>query len=238
MRISVVGAGRAGSAFTLALRRAGHAVTLVHHDELDRLGDADLVLLTVPDDAVADMAAQVPLSPTRVLAHVAGSRGLNVLAPHPRVASVHPLVTMPTPERGAARLVGATFAVSGDELGVALADSLGGRVIRVPDDRRAAYHATAAVAANHLVALMGHVEALAEAAGLRLGDFLALSEMALDDVRTFGPRRALTGPAARGDMATIDAHLAAIPEAERATYVALVNAAFELAERRRSHARA
>jgi predicted short-subunit dehydrogenase-like oxidoreductase (DUF2520 family) len=142
---------------------------------------------------------------------------------------------MPTPERGAARLVGATFAVSGDELAVSLADSLGGRVIRVPDERRAAYHATAAVAANHLVALMGHVEALAEAAGLRLADFLALSEMALDDVRELGPERALTGPAVRGDMATIDAHLAAIPESQRATYVALVNAAFELAERRRSH---
>jgi predicted short-subunit dehydrogenase-like oxidoreductase (DUF2520 family) len=235
MRITIVGTGRAGSAFTLALRRAGHAVTVVHHDELDSIDGADLILLAVPDDALAEVATQIPLSPERVLVHLAGSRGLSVLAPHPRVASVHPLVTMPTPERGAARLVGATFAVSGDELAVSLADSLGGRVIRVPDERRAAYHATAAVAANHLVALMGHVEALAEAAGLRLADFLALSEMALDDVRELGPERALTGPAVRGDMATIDAHLAAIPESQRATYVALVNAAFELAERRRSH---
>ncbi len=235
MRITIVGTGRAGSAFSLALRRAGHAVTLEHHDELENIDGADLVLLAVPDDALAEVAAQIPFSRERVLAHLAGSRGLSVLAPHPRVASVHPLVTMPTAERGAARLVGATFAVSGDELAVSLVDSLGGRVIRVPDERRAAYHATAAVAANHLVALMGHVEALAEAAGLRLADFLALSEMALDDVRELGPERALTGPAARGDMATIDAHLAAIPESQRATYVALVNAAFELAERRRSH---
>ncbi|HVB70291.1 MAG TPA: DUF2520 domain-containing protein [Acidimicrobiales bacterium] len=234
MRITIVGTGRAGSAFSLALRRAGHAVTLVHHDELEGIEGSDLVLLAVPDDALAEVAALIPPSPERVLAHLAGSRGLSVLAPHPRVASVHPLVTMPTPERGAARLVGASFAVSGDELAVSLADSLGGRVIRVPDERRAAYHATAAVAANHLVALMGHVEALADAAGLRLADFLALSEMALDDVRELGPERALTGPAARGDMATIDAHLAAIPESQRATYVALVNAAFELAERRRS----
>src|SRR5579863_9686933 len=140
MRITVVGAGRAGSAFTLALRRAGHAVTLVHHDELDQVGDADLVLLAVPDDAIADVAARLAATPQRVVAHLAGSRRLDVLAPHPRVASLHPLVTMPTPERGAARLVGATFAVSGDELAATLAHSLDGRVIRVPDERRAAYH--------------------------------------------------------------------------------------------------
>jgi predicted short-subunit dehydrogenase-like oxidoreductase (DUF2520 family) len=238
MHICVVGAGRAGSAFTLALRRAGHHVDLVHHDELDRVADADLILLTVPDDALAEVARSLDPSSARVIAHVAGSRTLDVLAPHPRVASLHPLVTLPTPERGARRLVAATYAVSGDELVEALVESLGGRVIRVSDESRALYHATAAVAANHLVALMGQVETLANAAGLRLEDFLPLSQMALADVEAFGPHAALTGPAARGDMATIDAHLAAIPEAERATYVALVKAAFELAERRRSATRA
>jgi predicted short-subunit dehydrogenase-like oxidoreductase (DUF2520 family) len=238
MHICVVGAGRAGSSFDRALRRAGHEVELVHHDELGLIGQVDLVLLTVPDDAIRDVARALAPSNARVVAHVAGSRTLEVLAPHPRVASLHPLVTLPTPERGARRLVGATYAVSGDELAEELVGSLGGRVIRVSDDARALYHATAAVAANHLVALMGQVETLARAAGLRLEDFLPLSEMALADVEAYGPDVALTGPAARGDMATIDAHLAAIPEAERATYVALVKAAFELAERRRSETRA
>jgi len=238
MHICVIGAGRAGSSFTLALRRAGHTVDLVHHDELGLVGGADLVLLTVPDDALEEVARALAPSRSRVIAHVAGSRTLDVLAPHPRVASLHPLVTLPTPERGAVRLAGATYAVSGDALGEAVVDSLGGRVIRVSDESRALYHATAAVAANHLVALMGHVETLANAAGLRLEDFQPLSEMALADVEAYGPHAALTGPAARGDMATIDAHLTAIPEAERATYVALVKAAFELAERRRSETRA
>lgn len=234
MHIAVIGAGRAGSSFSTALRRAGHAVTLVHHDELERVGDATFVLLTVPDDSLAEVAGRLAPVATRVVAHAAGSRGLDVLAPHPRVASLHPLVTLPTPERGAQRLVGATYAVAGDELAFVVVDSLEGRAIHVPEDRRALYHATAAVAANHLVALMGHVEALARAAGLRLEDFLALSAMALSDVEAFGPEAALTGPASRGDMVTIDAHLAAIPESERATYVALAQAAFELAERRRA----
>jgi predicted short-subunit dehydrogenase-like oxidoreductase (DUF2520 family) len=234
MHIVVVGAGRAGTSFFLALERAGHSVTLVHHDELGELTGAQLVLLTVPDDALSDVASRLQPSASRVLAHAAGSRGLDVLAPHPRVASLHPLVTLPTPERGASRLVGATYAVSGDELALDVVASLDGRAILVPDDRRALYHATAAVAANHLVALLGHVEVLARAAGLRLEDFLALSAMALADVEAVGPEAALTGPASRGDMATIDAHLAAIPESERATYVALAKAAFELAERRRA----
>jgi len=94
------------------------------------------------------------------------------------------------------------------------------------------------VASNHLVALMGQVRALAESIGLSLEDFLPLAEQTLSDVARFGPDDALTGPASRGDMATIDAHLAAIPESERSTYVALANAAFELSEQRRAQSRA
>jgi predicted short-subunit dehydrogenase-like oxidoreductase (DUF2520 family) len=147
---------------------------------------------------------------------------------------MHPLVPLPSGELGARRLVGATYCVAGDEIIVELARSLEGRVIALRDEQRTAYHATAVVAANHLVALMGHVARLAQEAGLSLEDFLPLARQALDDVAEFGPHDALTGPASRGDMATIDAHLAAIPESERSTYVALANAAFELAEERRT----
>jgi predicted short-subunit dehydrogenase-like oxidoreductase (DUF2520 family) len=105
------------------------------------------------------------------------------------------------------------------------------------DAQRALYHATASVAANHLVALMGHVQVLAESAGLTLEDFLPLAHQALSDVSSLGVDRALTGPASRADMATIDAHLAAIPESERAAYVAMANVAFDVAERRRHLAR-
>ena len=115
-----------------------------------------------------------------------------------------------------------------------VAHSLGGRVITLRDDQRTIYHAAAVVASNHLVALMGQVRTLAESIGLTLEDFMPLAQQTLVDVERFGPDDALTGPASRGDMATIDAHLAAIPESERSTYVALANAAFELAEKRRA----
>jgi predicted short-subunit dehydrogenase-like oxidoreductase (DUF2520 family) len=147
---------------------------------------------------------------------------------------MHPLVPLPSGELGAQRLFGATYCVQGDDLLVDVVRTLEGRVITLRDDQRTAYHATASVAANHLVALMGHVGYLAESAGLSLEDFLPLAQQALADVVAVGPHAALTGPASRGDMATIDAHLAAIPESERSTYVALANAAFELAELRRS----
>lgn len=237
MDITLVGAGRAGRSFARALADAGHEVRLVHHEDLD-LGTPALILLTVPDDEIAALAAALPVREDVVLAHVAGSRGLGELAPHPRVALLHPLVALPNDTVGAARLKGALYSVAGDALVTEVVATLDGRALRLSDEQRAVYHATAVVAANHLVALMGHVQVLAESVGLALEDFLPLAQQALGDVVAMGVDRALTGPASRADMATIDAHLAAIPESERAAYVAMANVAFEVAERRRltSHA--
>src|ERR1017187_3807468 len=233
MNISIVGAGRAGSSFATALERVGHGVDVIHHDDEASLGDSALIILCVPDDAISNVAATIPPREDRVVAHVAGSRNLEVLAPHPRVGSLHPLTALPSGSE-ADRLIGATYCVAGDDLVRTVALSLAGRVITLRDEQRTIYHAAAVVASNHLVALMGQVRRLAESIGLNLEDFLPLAQQSLVDVARFGPDDALTGPASRGDMATIDAHLAAIPESERSTYVALANAAFELSELRRS----
>ena len=234
MNVTVIGTGRAGTSFSRALSSVGHEVQLLTHAELSHVHSPDVVLLCVPDDEIANVARALAPSDDVVIAHVAGSRTLDVLSGHPRVGSLHPLMTLPSGELGAQRLLGATYCVSGDEVVVQLVASLGGRVITIGDEQRTLYHATATAASNHLVALMGHVQRLAQGAGLELEDFLDLSRRALDDVSLLGPERALTGPASRGDVATVDAHLAAIPEAERSTYVALAHAAFELAERRSS----
>ena len=228
MDIVIIGAGRAGSSFAAALAPA-HRVTLVHHDERDATG-ADLALLCVPDDALAAVAGRLRVGEATVVAHVAGSRGLEVLAPHARVGSLHPLATLPDAARGAARLRGGVFSVEGDALVEDVVHSLGGRILRVRADRRVLYHATAVSAANHLVALLGHVGALARGADLALQDFLPLAQQALDDVVAAGPARALTGPAVRGDVATIAAHLAAVPEDERVLYRALSARAARVAQ--------
>jgi predicted short-subunit dehydrogenase-like oxidoreductase (DUF2520 family) len=233
MNITIVGTGRAGSSFAAALRGVRHDVHLIHHDALDDVRTPDLILLAVPDDAIRPVSDRLAPSDTYVVAHVAGSRGLGELSAHARVGLMHPLAALSTPELGAPRLLGALYSVAGDELVTHVVASLEGRALRLTDDQRAIYHATATVAANHLVALMGHVQVLAESAGLTLEDFLPLSEQALADVALMGVSRALTGPASRADMATIDAHLAAISPSQRSTYVAMANAAFELAEQRR-----
>lgn len=230
--VRFIGPGRAGRALALALATAGWEVVgfRSRHQPVDDAADGvDVLVLSVPDDAVAAVAAAVEPREACAVVHLSGSLGLDVLTPHPRRASVHPLVPLPDPARGAVRLrSGATFAVAGDPAASDLVAALGGIAFAVPDGDRALYHAAACVAANHLVGLLGQVERLAAAAGLPLGAFLPLAHAALEDVAESGPRRALTGPAARGDRATLERHLAAMPPEERAGYRAGVALALQV----------
>jgi predicted short-subunit dehydrogenase-like oxidoreductase (DUF2520 family) len=134
---------------------------------------------------------------------------------------VHPLVPLPNGEVGAARLrSGVTFAVAGGPVAHAMVEALGGRLVEVADGDRAAYHAAACIAANHVVALLGQVERVAASVGLDLESFLPLTRAAVDDVDALGAADALTGPARRGDWATLSRHLDALPEGERPGYQA------------------
>ena len=160
-------------------------------------------------------------SPGTTVAHLSGSLGLDALAPHALRAAVHPLVPLPNGEVGAARLgSGVTFAVAGAPLARDIVTSLGGRMVEVADTDRAAYHAAACIAANHVVALLGQVERVAASVGLDLESFLPLTRAAVDDVAALGAGPALTGPARRGDWATLSRHLDALPESERPGYQA------------------
>jgi len=232
--IRIIGPGRAGTSLAAALVAHGWDVVgfLGRHDDLtDAARGVDVLVIATPDDAVAATAAAVtPLAGTTVL-HLSGSLGLDALAPHPRRAALHPLVPLPNAVVGATRLAsGVTFAVSGDPVARVLALSLGGRVVEVADADRAAYHAAACIAANHVVALLGQVERVAAMAGLDLEAFLPLTRAAVDDVAALGPRQALTGPAVRGDWDTLSRHLDALPARERAGYQAGAALATQLAE--------
>lgn len=191
---------------------------------------ADLVLIATPDSAIASVAASIAPSDTAVVAHLAGSLGLDVLAGHPRRAAIHPLLALPDPERGAERLVGAWFAVAGDPLAQRAAADLGGRWFEVRDEDRATYHAAAVVASNHLVALMGQVERIAGGIGVPGEAYLRLAAASLQNVAELGPAGALTGPVARGDWATVSRHLAAIDPSERAAYLAMAAEARRLVD--------
>lgn len=227
-RVRIVGAGRAGRSFAVALGDAGWQVDLVHHDHPDPGDGADLVLTCVPDTAVGPLAASWPVRGEVVVAHCAGSLGLDVLAPHPLVGSVHPLVALPDPGTGAARLRGAWFGIAGHPWMQSVVDVLGGTSVTVEDQDRVVYHATAVVASNHLVALMGQVERLAASVGVPLDAFVALARGSLANVAATDPATALTGPVARGDWATVGRHLAALDPDERPAYLALAAAARRL----------
>jgi predicted short-subunit dehydrogenase-like oxidoreductase (DUF2520 family) len=232
--VRIIGGGRAGSAFAGALGAVdGWSVDGVLGRSDDVAGAArgvDLLLLTVPDAAIAAVAASVRPDPATVVAHAAGSLGLDVLAPHGRRAGIHPLVPLPPPPVGAERLAGgAWFAVAGDFLATAAVEALGGRPLHVADGDRAAYHAAACIASNHLVALLGQVERVAAGVGVPLDAYLDLVQATVDNVRTLGPAAALTGPAARGDRQTIERHRAALDPSEVPAYDALVALARRLA---------
>lgn len=232
-RLLVVGDGRAGGSFADALGAAAWDVVTVHHGEATDAsapGEHDLVLLCVPDQVVAQVAARLAVHDSVVVAHCAGSLGLDVLAPHPRVASVHPLVALTDRVVGAQRLRGAWFGVAGDPVAEQVVDALGGRAVQVADEDRTIYHAAAVVASNHLVALMGQVQRLAESVDVPLEAYLDLAVGALANVVATDPASALTGPVARGDWATVQRHLEALPEHERDAYRTLAEHASRLVD--------
>jgi predicted short-subunit dehydrogenase-like oxidoreductase (DUF2520 family) len=232
--VRTIGRGRAGSSLVRALVAAGwtDAGSLGRGDDVADAagGDVDLLVIATPDAVVGDVAATVAPVASCVVAHLAGSLGLDVLtgAAHVRAAAIHPLRAIPT---GDTALDGAWFAVAGDPLAHDVVEAIRGRAIEVADPDRAAYHAAAVVASNHLVALLGQVERVAATAGVPLDAFLDLVRGTVDNVERLGPRAALTGPVARGDWDTVARHLGALDPSEREAYTALAHAASRLVDR-------
>lgn len=242
----IVGTGRAGGAFALALRASGWNVDPVSHYRLNTEASAapdgvaaslrdvdgvDLLLLCVPDGSVGEVARRVPVSDSTVVAHCSGSLTLDALEPAPRRASIHPLVPLADADSGARLLRGAYFAVAGDQIGEAVVRSLEGHPIAVAESQRALHHAAAVIASNHVVALLAQVERLAGQLGVPPEAYLHLTRLAVDNVAALGAGAALTGPVSRGDWATVQAHLEALPASERDAYVALARRAAQLAGR-------
>lgn len=199
--VTVIGSsGRVGSALSARLRERGV--------EVRAEGSADLVLLCVPDRAIAEVARSIPVGPW--IAHVSGATTLDALDPHERRFSLHPLQTF-TRERGPEQLDGAWAAVTAESdearaLGFELARTLGLEPFELQDGNRALYHAGAAFAAAFLVTIHRAAAALVEAAGAPAEALVPLMRRTIDN--DFAP----TGPIERGDWATVESHRQAIAE--------------------------
>ena len=192
--VRVVGRGRVGSAVSARLAERGLKVA----DD-----GADLVMLCVPDSAIESVARSVPVGPW--VAHVSGATPLVALAPHVRRFSVHPLQTFAR-ARGAEQLDGAWAAVSAESDEAVsraqwLARFLGLRPFPLSDADRVLYHAGAVVASNYLVTLYRSAARLLEAAGAPAEALIPLM------LRTIQNGFELTGPIARGDWRTVEAHI-------------------------------
>ena len=166
----------------------------------------EVVLLCVPDTAIREVAEAVEPGPW--VAHTSGATPLSALAPHHRRFSIHPLQTF-THARGAEQLDGAFAAVSGEtreaeEMGHELARLLGLKPFTLADDVRPVYHAGAVIASNYLVTLHRAATELFDEAGAPAAALEPLM------ARTMENGFQLTGPIARGDTATVEAHLQAI----------------------------
>jgi predicted short-subunit dehydrogenase-like oxidoreductase (DUF2520 family) len=224
--ISVVGDGQVGRTLAARLAERGTAVRSVGRDLA--VGDADLVLLAVPDRAIAEVAQA--LEPGPWVAHLSGATTLAALAPHTRRFSIHPLQTF-TLERGPEQLDGAWAAVSGEsgealEAGFGFAHALGVHAFELADEDRPLYHAAAMFVAAFLVTIHDAAAELFRAVGAPPEALEPLLRRTIEN--GFAP----TGPHTRADWTTIEGHLAAIrerhPELEP-LYRALSDATMELA---------
>lgn len=229
----VVGPGKAGKSLGAALQAAGWQLEGYLGKGENLSGAAmgcDVLVIATPDSMISFVAGLISPNPETLVVHLSGLLGLDTLEPHPRRASLHPLVSLPSPEVGAAKLRGANIAIAGDPQVKQIVDALGGKAFELADESRALYHAAAAVASNHLVVLLGQVEHLAELAKVPFEVMLKLAKETLDNVAHLGPKAALTGPASRDDQDTIDAHVSALPAEMRPCYVVLTYEAKRMAD--------
>jgi predicted short-subunit dehydrogenase-like oxidoreductase (DUF2520 family) len=184
--------------------------------------EVDLVFVTVPDDAIADVAADLRLYAGQAAVHTSGALGADALASAraagTQIGSFHPLVAFAERSAAVASLRGATVAVEGDEelleLLATLATDIGAQPVRLPPAGKPAYHAAAVLAAGGFVGLLDGISEVARGAGLDEAGALAiygpLIRQSLANAERLGIDAALTGPFVRGDEGTIRGHMAAL----------------------------
>lgn len=253
VRIGFVGAGTLGRGLALALDGVGCDVVAVSSRSrasaewvAERITDpmtnrrcvalgtaqdvadvCDLVFITTPDGAIADVAASVNWRAGQGVVHCCGAASVELLDAAARagaaVGSMHPFQTfavLSDPTEAARRLSGVTFAVSatGWLAGYlpSLAERLDGRAIAIPDELRPLYHASAVLACGYVATLLDAAVGLWTRMGFTEEDGVRavapLARATIEAIAAAGPVNAVTGPAVRGDADTIAAHLSLLAE--------------------------
>ncbi len=240
--LGVIGAGRIGTALAWGLARKGYAVAAVasrSRDSAERLAagiagcralpdpqvladSVDLVLLTVPDDAIAATCAGLNWRAGQAVVHCSGATELVALAPAAssgaHTGGFHPLQMFTEPETALRGLPGCTIAVEAEppllETLCAMAAALGCHTLRLPPGKRALYHAGAGYVAGFVNALVQDALRVWSPLGLSQTDairaLLPLLRGTADSIERSGPALGMAGPVSRGDLGTVEKHLRAI----------------------------
>ena len=209
------------------------------------VADVDVLLLAVRDDALAALAAELAragdLGERQVVLHLSGVLDATVLASLRscgcKLGSLHPLQSLSDPETAAERLRGAAAAIEGDAEAVDQAEkittALGLKPLRITSESKPLYHAAAVFASNYIVAVAAAAHQLLERAGVSPEDareaLVPIFRGTVENIVRRGPAGALTGPIARGDIATIRKHLNVLSTREAALYRELGHATLNLA---------
>ncbi|MFJ8941221.1 Rossmann-like and DUF2520 domain-containing protein [Streptomyces sp. NPDC102365] len=267
LTVGVVGAGRVGPALAASLQLAGHRpvavsgvsdasrrraahllpdVPLVTPEQV--LQRADLVLLTVPDDALPGLVEGLvdtgSIRPGQLLVHTSGRYGARILDPALRAGALplalHPAMTFTGTPVDVQRLAGCSFGITAPEelrlAAEALVIEMGGEPEWIAEESRPLYHAALALGANHLVTLVAESMDLLRTAGVDAPDRMLgpLLGAALDNALRSGDA-ALTGPVARGDAGTVAAHITELREHAPQTVAGYLAMARATADRALAH---
>ena len=221
------------------------------HDNPQQLADhSDLVFITTPDSIISQVSDSIDWRPGQAIVHCSGSQSPLILAKSQAqgalIGGFHPFQTfagLDRPEEAVSRLAGITFAVAGEgwlkPFLSDLAADLGGRAVSIPESSRALYHASAVLGCGYLAALLQvAVDSWREMGfsdGEALAALLPLVETTVANIGKQGVAASVTGPVVRGDVGTIESHLAALsnsPPSALRVYQALTAASLPLAVQR------
>jgi predicted short-subunit dehydrogenase-like oxidoreductase (DUF2520 family) len=194
------------------------------------LSDAfDVLLIAVPDDPIGEVAVELSASPLplaqKCAFHFSGSLSSEALTPLRErgmlTGSLHPLMSFPDPASALGRLPGIYYCLEGDAHGLNVAKQLvsllGGNHFSIATEHKPLYHSAAVLACGQMIALLDVAYSLWGMIGIEpettQAALLPLIKSAVAGVEQLGPRGALTGPFSRGDVSTIEKHLAELVRA-------------------------
>ena len=240
--IGFIGAGMTGTALATRLWQRGYPIAAVNSRSLgsakrlasfvrdctvcdgpQQVADlASVVFITTPDDIISDIAAGIRWRPGQFAVHCSGVHSIDILEPASRSGAhaccLHPLQTFAGIEEAINNISGSTFALEGDEAGLAvareMAQALEGNIILLKAGDKVTYHIAAVTLSNYLVALMKTSADLWQSFGIPQEEavkaLLPLLKGTVRNIERVGIPGCLTGPIARGDVETVRKHVTAL----------------------------